>query len=502
MAITVDSRSKVASNIRAFFKNRMPGWGYGARDFLGPIYVALSWVVYGILKELKAADNDGVPTSATSDAGLDNWGSALGVPSNAGPNKYGRNVAEAATGGVGTSTGSAGATIADGLALVYADGITLAEIANGPYTVGMDGTVQVDIVATTAGAAGNLDVGETISFVTAPVNIDGTITLTSALVGGLDVEDKNPYLTRIQTRAQKPPKGGAANDYKTWSEAAADGVTAYIYPKRSGTGTVDVVLFQVGSGAARAAVSDQLAAVATALDLARPVTVEGGSATNNTFAPVATDAEVVLRVVPNTGFFFDWNDTAAGYPTVKAGGTTTLLRVNGTMPAAFTAAWGMAAVGKKPRIQIAATSAGSPAACAQARVTAIDTTTVSPDTILTLDVPLAVYPTASDKIYSGGDVVAQVQADVLAYSNLLGPSKASGYADAGETWDCDLEVARLIQIAIDSKSISGVRLCSNLVAVGGIPQALINGTVADMAATDTLGIAPEFIYLRTIIVAQ
>lgn len=89
-----------------------------------------------------------------------------------------------------------------------------------------------------AGVIGNLDAGETLSFVAPPANIERDGTIQSVDVVGADEEDIDVYRARIKARFQTPPQGGAYADYAIWGETVAGIVN--VYPYTGDPGQVDV----------------------------------------------------------------------------------------------------------------------------------------------------------------------------------------------------------------------------------------------------------------------
>ena len=90
----------------------------------------------------------------------------------------------------------------------------------------------------------------------------------------------------------------------------------------------------------------------------------------------------------------------------------------------------------KPRVQVP--TASGTALPFQARVTAYAADApMAGQLTLTLDTALAVNPAANDPVYAGGPAVLPVAAAALGYVDSIGPSRSSGYAEAGVTWrDC------------------------------------------------------------------
>lgn len=89
-----------------------------------------------------------------------------------------------------------------------------------------------------AGVVGNLDAGETLSFVAPPANIERDGTIQTVDVVGVDEEDIDVYRARIKARFQTPPQGGAYADYSIWGETVSGIVN--VYPYTGDPGQIDV----------------------------------------------------------------------------------------------------------------------------------------------------------------------------------------------------------------------------------------------------------------------
>lgn len=495
MAISIPTLDTLQSQVLAYFRTRFPGRDLGTESFLGKASRATAMALFGLYKAVEDADHDATPSANTSTDALDTWAEILGLDD--GDDGYGRRGAVAATGGVVEATGTNGTVITSGLTGLAEDGVTQVEVTGGPYTIS-SGTATVTINAVTEGEDGNLAEDEVVTWQSPPSGVDSTADVTTELSGGEDEESDSDLLERILNRLQNPPKGGTANDYNVWAEEIEGIGTAYIFPRRSGTGTVDVVVLQSGSGQSRRVTdADTIAAVQEALNNQRPVCVEDVNVMTG-YMPDANALTIRVRVVPNTGFEFDWDDTAAAYPTVLSYPSTTSVEINGAAPTALINA---ISAGDQPRIQIGGTGASAPVKAQSVRVTAINQ--VPANDILTVDTVLVGTAVNGDVIYAGGPAVSQIQTDILAWiDENLGPSRASGLADTVNPWEANLQIGKLIHLAIDAENSSGEKYCADVVFSGTTPQATINGSVADYNPTDTVANGPEVAYAELILVTQ
>ncbi len=92
-----------------------------------------------------------------------------------------------------------------------------------------------------SGAIGNLAVGDALSIVSAPAQVDTEATVVSVAVVGENAEEQEPYRERVLFRTQRKPQGGAKADYRAWSEIVPGVEQVYVYKREEpGPGGVDV----------------------------------------------------------------------------------------------------------------------------------------------------------------------------------------------------------------------------------------------------------------------
>lgn len=104
----------------------------------------------------------------------------------------------------------------------------------------VDGSAIVNVIAVDAEAAGNLDAGTALRFVSAQLDIDSEATVIS-MTGGSDVETITRVRERLADRRKNPAMGGNKADYVAWTLAAHSDITrAWCYPNEAGLGTVTV----------------------------------------------------------------------------------------------------------------------------------------------------------------------------------------------------------------------------------------------------------------------
>lgn len=80
-----------------------------------------------------------------------------------------------------------------------------------------------------AGAIGNLDPGDVVSFVNPIPNVARDTTVDSQVVTAADGETEAQYRQRVIDRFQKQPQGGAGVDYEIWGEEVAGIINIFPY---------------------------------------------------------------------------------------------------------------------------------------------------------------------------------------------------------------------------------------------------------------------------------
>jgi len=499
MPISIPDYDTLWQEVLAFWRNRFPGKDDHAESFLGKTARAVSMAIFALLRAVAAVDAESPPSERTSSDGLSAWAFVFGVPSDT-AGDFGPKGPTVATGGAGQCTGTNGTIFPDGAILTAPDGQTEVSLSGAVTIVGAApgaGSVLGSFIAVTPGTAGNLPAGTVLTWQSPPSGADSTVTLTSPLRGALDGESPASLLRRTLDRMQRPPKGGASNDYRSWAESVDGVYRAYVYPLRGGTDTVHVVIATAGSGIARVPAAAVQSAVDAYVGSVRPVTVEG----YKTLLPrvVAPGMAIRIRLQPSPKFAFDWSSAGVNY-TVAAyappGATPATLTLNQPAPADLVAAVSRAASGlasRWPLVQVIASGTG-----ASALPLLLSCTAVAGAVLTIQQGPATGIINVGDAVFSGGPVVAPAATAVLGYVDSLGPSRQSGYADPNDVWDDMCSIARLIQIALDLKDDKGAPLCRNVVPAG----VTIDGQAQDRTATDGTGDPPELLVAHSIAITD
>lgn len=99
-----------------------------------------------------------------------------------------------------------------------------------------------------AGAIGNLEPGDTVSFAGSVANVANDTVVASQSVTGANAESTEVYRQRVIDRFQKRPQGGAYSDYELWGEEVAGILNVYPYTGDPGQVNVYVEATVASSG--------------------------------------------------------------------------------------------------------------------------------------------------------------------------------------------------------------------------------------------------------------
>lgn len=434
----------------------------GPKSLLGQLARAEAQLLGAIQAAQQQADNDACPAlrvdaagqvqSKTSRERLEDWAQVFALPSNRGDGIFGSNGATAATGGIALITGVAGTIVPTGATLTDPSGtITIFLVAG--VTIPIAGSISGSFAAVSIGAAGNLPANTVLTWQSPPPGLDSTVVLSTGLSRGFDEEPTLDLALRLIRHMQLLPKGGAANDFRTWAEQSTDSAgrplginRAYVYPHRNGTLSVDIVITQAGTGTGR----DPGAVIAAQVQsyvLARKIATDSVRVLRPRFV-VGEPLFIEVKIVPRSGYEYDWE----GSTTVDAyvALATTIDIPSPTPPPGLQTAID---TGLRPRIQLACPSTPLPV---QRRVTAYAANTPAAGKCrLTLESALPSVPSAGQIIYAGGPAVDIVALAVLSHLDTIGPSRQSGYADPLDNWVDRVAVSGICQAVIDARDTDG-----------------------------------------------
>lgn len=222
------------------------------------------------------------PDTAESE-NLERWAAIWGIT---------RNAATYATGTV-IFTGQDGAGVPTNTLVALSNGQRYGVVTGGVIS---GGSVELAVTAIEAGQAGNVEGGVLVSIVGGLADVNSTATVTAGgMTGGLDAESDDALRERLITRIQQPPAGGAKHDYEAWAKEVTGVKRVWVYPERSGPGTVIVAIEGEVRTSTHLAESSLVDAVQAHIEEERPVTAQVG-----VFPPIIQPLNVTVSVVPDT----------------------------------------------------------------------------------------------------------------------------------------------------------------------------------------------------------
>jgi len=170
--------------------------------------------------------------STADSEGLDRKAQELGLS---------RNAAIKAT-GTATATGLIGSVIADGTEVQSEEGVIY--LVDGAVTfTATSATVSLD--AKEAGADGNLETGDAVTFLSPIIGIDSEMTVVS-MSGGTDEELDDDLRIRLLARRAQPPHGGSEQDYIHWAKEVSGVTRAWVIQSYQGAGTLALAFVRDG----------------------------------------------------------------------------------------------------------------------------------------------------------------------------------------------------------------------------------------------------------------
>ncbi len=381
-------------------KALLPRLNFGSRrSHHGRKATYLAGAVTQLHAHVDSAQRDAHPLTAGPGKPINDWAAAAGVEVRAATPA--RRSAAGRVRGSATSTATAGLQLVhdvSGLIFQLNSNVTIPGIFGDP-----DSFVDADILAVDVGAVTRLTAGETLKFLSPPAGIQTEVVLQLDLdVDGFDTEQFGSLRSRVLATFSQTPSGGNQNDFVKWVIAALPTVAqGFCYPNRAGPGSVDVVGFYNGSGAARSLSAPDRAAVLAYIQSVAPFQVTGSGGALRVLQTVA-DPRTVEILIQDTGqaaFAFDWDDSAL--PTVLSWtAASRRLQFNAALPTTLRAGHRLVLVG------VASAQDGR-----EFKIESI----FSADTVVLASPGPSVPPAATDKIFSGGPLVTPIRDAIVAH---------------------------------------------------------------------------------------
>lgn len=397
MAYKVPSLESSTSFLVNFWKALFPKSNVGSRfSYHWKRLRAYAGGLTDLHAHVSTAQNDIMPDKATGTF-LTRWGAIVGVAK------------KGATGASGAAAlrvfGTPGKIIGAGYQLTHEATGFIFQTAGTGGTVGLPpfAYVDVDVQAISTGAATRLNTGETLKFTSPPDGITIAAKLVAPLTsGGYDAEQDSAYSVRVNDELAKPRMGGSQDDFVKWSLAYAGISAAYCYPNRAGVGTVDIAAFKSGDGTARIlATKAEILAFQNYLKALAPSQVagQGGSLRVLGTAADLQNVEVTLLTNGESAYEFDWDDSTP--PTVVAYTPATRVLQLSSRPSSIAAGGRLCLKG------VATIQDGAPFT-----IESLSST----DSVVLKETP-KVNPAATDIVYAGGPLTAQIRDAVKAHMN-------------------------------------------------------------------------------------
>lgn len=258
--------TEINEQLGADIESRLPGSDSQLRrSFLNVLARTLAGGLHGLYGFVAFIFDQVFPDTAESEF-LERWGGIWGI---------GRKPAWPASGNI-TITGTNGTIIPAATVLQRGDA---AEFVTSAEVTIAGGTATASVTASDPGEAGNSVAGTTLNLVSpiagaqsaATVDVDG-------LVEGSDAESDASLRSRLLTRIQQPPHGGAEHDYLAWTldkdEHGIDVTRAWVYPQELGLGTLTIRFMMDDGYDDGIPLEADVAAVQAYIDTVRPVTAD------------------------------------------------------------------------------------------------------------------------------------------------------------------------------------------------------------------------------------
>lgn len=189
-------------------------------------------------------------------------------------------------------TGTNGSVIEAGSLWQRSDGV---EYSVDEEVTISGGTATLSLTAVIAGASANASAGVTLTAVETIPGVDSQATIDAdGLTNGTDIESLEAWRARVLTRIQRPPHGGAKQDYETWALEVPGVTRAWVFPKELGDGTV-TVRFVRDDDASIIPDAAEIQAVQDYIDTVRPVTAD-----LTVVAPTPVELDLTIELTPNT----------------------------------------------------------------------------------------------------------------------------------------------------------------------------------------------------------
>ncbi len=188
-------------------------------------------------------------------------------------------------------TGVNGSVIPVDTRLQREDGVEFKITAEATIALGV---AEASIAAVVAGAGGNAEAGDELTFVSPVAGVASLGIVQAGGADGVDQEDLEALRGRLLARLREQPSGGAEKDYRRWALEVPGVTRAWVFPNRDGLGTVGVTFVMDGREDIIPEAGD-LTDVGDYIEPLRPVTADV-----TVFACTPLDLDLTIALTPDT----------------------------------------------------------------------------------------------------------------------------------------------------------------------------------------------------------
>ena len=250
------------------------------RSYLGVLSRAVAGLSHLALGHLQFIEKQAFPDTA-QDEYLERWASIYGII---------RNAATFAEFNA-TLSGTDGTIIPVGTIFRRQDGTEYSVTQEGVISAG---TVEINLISLLSGQAPNVTATDIVSILSPIAGLDSDGVTSTIITEGEDTETDDLLRTRLISKIQNPPSGGAATDYLQWALEVPGVTRSWVLPGNLGAGTVGVSFVEDGQDPIIPSAA-KVQEVIDYIELRRPVT-----ANVNVSAPVAFPMNLTIAIKPNT----------------------------------------------------------------------------------------------------------------------------------------------------------------------------------------------------------
>ncbi len=216
MPLSRPTLTELVDETRSDLDSNLPGADSRLRrSVLDVLARMLAWASHALYGYIDYISDQIFPDTADAEH-LERWASLWSLQ---------RTAAVFATGSV-VFSGTNGSQIPAATVVRRADGVEYETDSLGTIS---GGTATVAVTAKVAGVAGNASASQAVALLSPLSGVDSAATVeASGITGGADQETDTALRSRVLTRMQQPPHGGAAFDYVRWAKEVSGVTRAWV----------------------------------------------------------------------------------------------------------------------------------------------------------------------------------------------------------------------------------------------------------------------------------